>query len=139
MRWMMLSFTVLLGGLLGCAHTHRMPVRDTEEPYQKRTRVQVESRTIRPLIAVDKAVVEREESGLLRVRLAIRNKTRDDIWVDIRTVFTDEQGLEAEKTNWEPFLCTARTVETYDVRSLGSQVRDYRVLIRDPKESEPMP
>ena len=139
MRTMLFSFMLLVGGLLGCAHTHRMPVDDKDQPYQERTRVQVESRKIRPLIAVDKAVVDREPSGLLRVRLALHNITHDDIWVDIRTVFTDEQGLEVEKTNWEPFLCTARTVETFEVRSLGSQVRDYMVLIRDPKESEPKP
>lgn len=83
--------------------------------------------------------MERTGTGLLRVRLALRNRTRDNIWVDIRTVFTDEKGLEFEKTNWEPFCCTARTVETYETVSLGANARDYQVIIRDPRESKPGP
>jgi len=125
--------------LAGCARTHPALVDYDPAPYQHQTRVQWNSSGLKSLLAIDKADVERTDTGLLRVRLALRNRTRDNIWVDIRTVFTDEKGFELEKTNWEPFCCTARTVETYETVSLGANARDYQLIIRDPRESKPGP
>ena len=126
--------------LVGCAAgTYPAGHNDREQPYQENTRLQWNSSKLPLMLTIDRAAADRTETGLLRVRLAIRNKTRENLWIDIRTVFTDKTGFELEKTNWEPFCCTARTVETYETVSLGSQAHDYQVIIRDPKESEAMP
>ncbi|HOB73543.1 MAG TPA: DUF1425 domain-containing protein [Phycisphaerae bacterium] len=135
-----LSFLAVLPLLLsGCASTHQAKDKGIDDPYHQKGRIQWNSSNIRAVLQVDKVVSERTETGLLRVRMIIRNKTRDDIWVDIRTLFTDEQGFEKEKTNWEPICCTARTQTTYEAVSLGAQVCDYQVIIRDPKTHDAMP
>ena len=129
--------TVLLSGCT--AATHPAGQNDLDKPYQEQTRLQWNSSKLASMLTIDRAAADRTETGLMRIRLAIRNKTRKNIWIDIRTVFTDQSGFEVEKTNWEPFCCTARTVETYEAVSLGTQAHDYQVIIRDPKESKSMP
>ena len=128
---------VALMGLVtgGCASTETVDVHNRDYPYQQNGRLQWNSSNLKSLLEVEKADADRLDSGLLRVRLVIRNKHREDIFVDVRTVFTDEKGFEKERTNWEPVCCTARTQTTYEVVSLSSQVSDYQVIIRDPKAS----
>jgi hypothetical protein len=125
--------------LAGCASTHPAEVEDRTAPYQAKTRVQWYSANLKPLLEIDKADVERAADGRLRIRLAIRNQTRKDLWVEIRTLFTDAKGFECEKTNWEPICLTARVDTMYEVFSLGTQVSDYQVIIRDPRTLEDMP
>jgi hypothetical protein len=134
-------WAALVGSLwiLGCAGTHRAEVEDRPAPYQAKSRVQWYSSNLKPLLEIDKADAERTTDGRLRIRLAIRNQTRKDIWVDIRTLFTDAKGFECEKTNWEPICLTARVDTTYEVFSLGTQVSDYQVVIRDPRKLEATP
>jgi len=120
--------------LAGCASTHHAHVEGRSNPYQAKGRIQWNSSKLKRTLTIDAAAVDRTESGLLRVRLAIRNKTRQDIFVDIRTLFTDEDGFEKEKTNWEAICCTARTPSQYETVSLGADVHDYQVIIRDPKD-----
>jgi hypothetical protein len=137
----MLPCVVLASGfwLAGCASTHQAEVEDRAAPYQAKSRVQWNSTNLKPLLEIDKADAERTADGRLRVRLAIRNQTRKDIWVDIRTLFTEAKGFECEKTNWEPICLTARVDTMYEVFSLGTQVSDYQVIIRDPRKVEAMP
>ena len=129
---MLIMFVSL--ALSGCATTHPADVDGLESPYQAKGRIQWNSSKIKHSLEIDKASVDRTGNGLLRVRLVLRNKTRKDIVVDIRTVFTDEQGFEKERTNWEPIVCNARTQTPYETVSLGSEVFDYQVIIREPKE-----
>lgn len=127
---------VVLLWAAGCSSsTHRANVHDHQNPYQSETRLQWNSSNLRSVLQVETADADRITGGLLRVRLVLRNKTKEDLFVDVRAVFTDEQGFEKEKTNWEPVCCTARTQTTYQVVSLGSQVNDFQIIIRDPKTS----
>lgn len=123
-----------LGMAAGCATTEPARVEGRVNPYQEKGRIQWNSRNLKHVLSIDAADTDRLDSGLLRVRLAIRNKTRKDIWVDIRTLYTDEQGFEKERTNWEAVMVPARTHETYEALSLGADVHDYQVIIRDAKD-----
>jgi uncharacterized protein YcfL len=121
---------------VGCsASTHPVNVHDHQDPYHGKTRLQWNSSNLKSVLQVEMADADRITGGLLRVRLVLRNKTKEDIFVDVRAVFTDEKGFEKEKTNWEAVCCTARTQTTYQVVSLGSQVNDFQIIIRDPKTS----
>lgn len=129
--------SVLIGMIalpMGCASTHPAEIEQRPNPYQVKGRIQWNSSGIKHVLAVENAERSRTETGLLRVRLVLRNKTKKDVWVDIQTTFTDEGGFEKEKTNWEPIVCTARTQTTYEVVSLGTQVHDFQILIREPKD-----
>ncbi|MEZ4819598.1 MAG: hypothetical protein R3A45_06785 [Bdellovibrionota bacterium] len=44
----------------------------------------------------------RLESGQLEVIMEIQNKRNKDLWADIQVVFKDSDGVEVDKTNWEP-------------------------------------
>lgn len=135
----MRKFLVLCGagGLLmaaGCASTHPADVKDVDAPYQQKGRIQWNSSNLKHLLEIEKVDTGRTEpGGLLRVRVVIRNKAKEDIVVDIRTLFTDESGFEKESTNWEPIICTARTQTDYTAVSLGPTVTDYQVIVREPK------
>ena len=118
----------------GCASTHPAEVDGRSDPYQVKGRIQWNSSKLKHSLSIDKAAADRLDTGLLRIRMVFRNKTREDIFVDIKTTFTDEQGFEKEKTNWEPFCCSARTQSTYETVSLGPDVHDYQVIIREPKK-----
>lgn len=134
-----LAAVVGMAWLGGCADTRRVRVRNQERPYQKNSRVQWGSSALESLCDIDKADVQRTRDGRLRIRLAIRNRTSHDLWVDVRTLFTDADGFECEKTNWEPVCLTAKTHTMYEVVSLNSRVADYQIIIRDPRRFEALP
>jgi uncharacterized protein YcfL len=119
--------------ILGCASTHTADIEGRADPYRQKGRIQWNSSKLKHSLEIEKAAVERTETGLMQVRLVIRNKLKKDVFVDIRTLFTDEEGFEQEKTNWEPICCTARTQTTYQTVSLNPGVQDYQVIIREPK------
>ena len=127
---------VLLATLLsGCQSPPKpVSVREIEQPYQQPSRIQYLSHGLSERAEVVRHSAERTESGLLRVRTAFRNHEGRDIVVEIKLTFTDDQGFEKESTNWEPVILGRYDITTYSRASLGSQVADYRLAIRDPKE-----
>lgn len=124
---------ITLPPMIGCASTHHADVGGEDAPFQAKGRIQWNSSKPKHSLKIDKALADRTDTGLLRVRLILRNKTKKDVFVDIRTLFTDEAGFEKERTNWEPICCTARTQTQYETVSLGPDVHDYQVIIREPK------
>ena len=120
--------------LIGCASTTTpAEVMDKESPHLERGRIQWSSSRLRNKLLIETAAADRTDTGLMRLRLIIRNKSRKDVVVDIRVVFLGEDGFEVEKTNWEPVICTARTQTSYEMVSLGANVDDYQIMIRDPR------
>jgi hypothetical protein len=132
-RHVAISFIMLPLLFTGCKSTHPAKIGQRDKPYQEKAQVQWNSSRLKHVLRIEKRDVDRTEAGLMRIRLAFRNKTGDDVWVEVRTTFTDEEGFESEKTNWEPVCCTARTQTTYETVSLGAQVSDYQIIIREPK------
>jgi uncharacterized protein YcfL len=129
-RFMVLSLCLLTG----CeATTTPAEVMNKEDSHLDRGRIQWSSSSIRSKLLIENATADRTETGLLRLRLVIRNKSRKDVVVDIRVVFLGEDGFEVEKTNWEPVICTARTQTSYEMVSLGANIDDYQIMIRDPR------
>lgn len=124
---------VTLLPLAGCAATHPADSKGRDTPFQDKSRIQWNSSKLKFSLDIDKVVADRTEAGLLRVRLVLRNKRKKDVFVDVRTLFTDGEGFEKERTNWEPICCTARTQTQYETVSLGSGVHDYQVIVREPK------
>jgi len=119
----------------GCAAgTHTAHSKGKGNPFGEKGRIQWNKAGLSHSLRIDKAVADRLPTGLLRIRMIIRNKKSKDIFVDIRTLFTDKDGFELGKTNWEPIACTARTQTQYQVVSLSPNAHDYQIIIRDPKD-----
>jgi len=125
--------------LTACASTHEAEVQRVDGPYGQKGRVQWNDSNLKNLLTIEEAVADRTDGGLLRVRMIVRNRRAEDLWVDVRTTFLDEGGFPKEQTNWEPVCCTARTQTTYQTVSLGSQVADYQVIIRNPRKHDDLP
>ncbi len=134
--WMALLFAIAMTGCGTPPKPAHMKLRD--EPYMIKGDVRIQylsnSNVLHKRAEIVKHVAERTPEGLLSLRTAIRNHDKHDIVVEIKVTFTDEQGLEKEATNWEPVVLGRYDVTTYTCVSLGTQVRDYRLAIRDPKE-----
>ncbi|MEW6249238.1 MAG: hypothetical protein AB1716_01200 [Planctomycetota bacterium] len=127
----MLPKAVLAGGVLlvlaGCR----------ANPYHADVsgRVLYESRGLAHLITVQTSEADRIEGGLLRVRANLKNDTRDDLWVDVQTVWK-QNGFEKYRTSWAPLMLPARFEQTYEVASLNADVDDYELRFRKPTRTE---
>ncbi len=131
---------ILLFGLVGSCTTTPAKVKKNQASFTEQGRIQFQSSTTEHLITVERAdPPERIGRGLLNVVIALRNKTKINLWVDVRTTFLDSRGQILEQTNWEPILLDARTVTEYTCTSLGNQAADYQVIIRKPQKSSGMP
>lgn len=127
---------LLAGVLMGCAETTPAPLVAESDPYVTQSRIQYESSTTKDIVDVVGIDAHRLDSGLLKIVLTMRNRTKDDLWVDIRTTFLDERRHVLDQTNWEPVLLTRRTVSEYICTSLGPQAADYQIIIRKPKKTD---
>ena len=118
--------------LCGCSTTPAWgnksdnPFHDT---FGGKSRIQFEHVFDNHMVNVVRIDSDRVGNDLLKVTLTLRNTTKSDLWVDIRTAFLDEQGHELEKTNWEPIGIEKRTVAEYTCTSLSNQAMDYQILI----------
>lgn len=127
---------VLVGiaATLGCT-TEQAKMSPEENPYLSQGRIQFESSTTKDIIHVVRVDINRPAGGLLKVIVTLRNRTKDNLWADIRTTFLDADNHVLESTNWEPILLSARTVTEYTCNSLSNQATDYQIIIRKPKKT----
>lgn len=119
---------------LGCT-TEQAKMSPEENPYLSQGRIQFESSTTKDLIHIARVDTKRVGSGLLKVIVTLRNRTKKNLWADVRTSFLDKDRHVLESTNWEPILLEARTVSEYTCTSLSDLAADYQIIIRKPKES----
>lgn len=131
----LLLCSTIMVTLIGCSNTHPANGSKEDGPYLSETRIQFEKGTTKAIVKVVRVDTERIGSGLLKVILTLRNKTKKNLWVDTRTTFLDAKGHVLEQTNWEPILLDARTVSEYTCTSLGNQAADYQIIIRKPKKT----
>jgi hypothetical protein len=81
---------------------------------------------------------ERIGGDLLQVKLGLENTKSTDIWCDIQVVFYDQDGFEAENTDWQPLLLLGRQVTYYETVSISPDVRDYSVILRNARKTVKM-
>jgi len=118
----------LLIGLAGCdAKYHR---RD------EAGRILFENTAVKDCVRVIQQDSDRIEGGLLRVRTILKCKKKEDIFVDVKTVWKDAKGYALYETSWAPFLLTAREPKTLEVVSMRADVADYELRVRQAKKTE---
>lgn len=79
-----------------------------------------------------------EETGLFTGILVLNNdrykvKGSPTLVCDVQFVFLDENGLEVEKTNWQPIQFTPGVDVMVKQVSMSPDTRDYKVYVREPK------
>lgn len=131
-RVMLTACGVLLCYLIAGCKTEPAELKPEANPYLSQSRVQYESHLTDKIVSVVRTDSERIGSGLLKVTLTLRNRTKSNLWVDIRTTFLDANNHVLEQTNWEPILLDSRTVSEYTCTSLSNKAADYQIIMRKP-------
>ncbi|MCB1197216.1 MAG: hypothetical protein KDK51_02515 [Deltaproteobacteria bacterium] len=108
-------------------------VGSNPSPIQNEQHLLLLDRAYKPYLKVVSEKTRRLESGQLEVIMEIQNKRNKDLWADIQVVFKDSDGVEVDKTNWEPKMFHRREVTTFKKISLPVTAADYRVVIRKAK------
>ena len=135
MRYSLVLMSAVLAVALSGCKTEPAKLSPEDNPYLSQGRIQFESHTTDAIVKVARADSERVGSGLLKVILTLRNTTKSNLWVEIRTTYLDERQHVLEQTNWEPIELNARTVSEYTCTSLSSKAADYQVIIRKPAKT----
>ena len=86
---------------------------------------------LRGLIGIDDAVPGQTADGRLKVDVGIHNLCRDEIALDVKTVFSrGENGAPLDETNWERIVIGRHETHWYDAAAFGREASDYQVWIR---------
>ena len=122
-----LALGLLVGAAVGFAGCEAKPKRVDDQG-----RVLLEGYTVSRYVSVVRQESDRVEGGLLRVRTDLKNKKKENLWVDIQVVWKDAKGFEVYKTNWAPLMLAARYVTTHEIVSMRADVADYEFRVRQP-------
>jgi len=110
-----------------------------DNPYHTtfggQSRIQFEDVTVNHLVNVVRVDTKRVGDGLLKIILTLRNTTKDNLWIEIRTTFLDDEGHMLEKTNWEPIGLEKRSVTEYTCTSFSNKAADYQIIIHQANKS----
>lgn len=124
-----LSLVAIVTGFFACGPAK--PTANTK-PLQETEKIVLLDTPLRNLNIV-KHTSARTDSGQFVVQMDMENEKNKDIWTDIQVIFRDANGIEVERTSWEPFQFHRRSVSSYKKVSMRSDVADYRILIRNEK------
>ena len=92
-------------------------------------------------LKVVKELSRYDENGLFTVIVIFNNSrykkgSSPYLVCDVQFVFLDDDGIEIEKTNWQPIMFQAGVDETVKQVSLNPTTRDYKVYVRDSKTTK---
>ena len=80
-----------------------------------------------------------DENGLFKVVVVFNNdryeESRRNLNCDVQFVFLDEDGIELEKTNWQPYMFPSGQDIAIKQVSLNPDTRDYKIYVREPRDS----
>ena len=94
--------------------------------------------TLSRYLKVVKELSKYDENGLFAGIVVFNNdrfkvKGSPNLVCDIQFIFLDENGLEVEKTNWQPILFTPGVDTMVKQVSMNQNARDYKVYVREPR------
>jgi len=124
-----------LGLVLAGCKTHTAELHPEADPYLSQGRIQFERGLTKFVVDIVRVDTERVGSGLMKVIVTARCKSRSNVFAEFRTTFLDEKRHMLEQTNWEPIELNARTVTEYTCTSLSSRAADYQIIIRKPDKT----
>jgi len=88
-------------------------------------------REIADRIAVDLQDAERTSSGKLTGQANVRNRTNQDLRIQVQTVFRDSKGFSInDDTAWETLVLTANETRTVSAISTSRKAERYTIRIR---------
>ena len=115
----------------GCASEGPyVPSQRTPSPEIENTTVLLD-KELADLIAVDSQDAERTSQGKLKGKANVRNRTNQDMTVQVQTVFRDDNGYSiGDDTAWETVILTANETRTITATSTSKKAERYTIRIR---------
>jgi len=97
--------------------------------------------TLSRYLKVVREVMRRDENGLFTVILVFNNdryhgyvsENSPNLVTDIQFVFYDQDGIEIEKTNWQPFTFQAGVDVTVKQVAINPDAVTYKAYVREPR------
>jgi len=120
--------TILVLALAGCEANPKQ--------VDQGGRVLLEGFTVSQYVSVLRQESDRVEGDLLRVRTELKNRKKENIWVDIQVVWKDAKGFSLYETSWAPFMIPARYTKTHEIVSINPQAADYEYRVRQASKAE---
>ena len=125
------AMVLSIGLMIGLAGCEAQPKRVDDQG-----RVLLEGWTVSQFVRVVRQQSDRIEGGLLRIRTDLKNRKKENIWVDIKVIWKDAGGFALYETNWAPLMLPARYETTHEIASLRADVADYEFRIREAPKAE---
>lgn len=102
------------------------------------TRVKGERWTLSKYLKIVKEFSKYDDNGLFSGVVVFNNnryavKKSPQLAADVQFVFLDKDGVEIEKTNWQPVIFPPGVDVVVKQVSMNSDTRDYRVYVRGPR------
>ena len=145
MRWCLIVIMGMLLFVNSCATTARAPEVGYQSVASQEKIVYLrgdgKGSDLLKYLKVVKELSRYDENGLFTV-IVIFNNSRSKkgsspyLVCDLQFVFLDDDGLELEKTNWQPMMFQAGVDVTVKQVSLNPTARDYKLYVRDAKTTE---
>jgi uncharacterized protein YcfL len=117
--------------LIGCAtEGPYVPSARQPSPEVEHTTV-ILDRELEKSVAVDQQSAERTSKGRLRSMINLRNRTNEDLRIQVQTVFRDLDGYSiSDDTGWETLVLTANETRTISATSTTSKADRFTVRVR---------
>jgi hypothetical protein len=92
-------------------------------------------------LKVVKELSKYDENGLFTVIVIFNNSrykkgSSPYLVCDLQFVFLDDDGLELEKTNWQPVMFEAGVDVTVKQISMNPHTKEYKLYVRDPRTTQ---
>jgi hypothetical protein len=92
-------------------------------------------------LKVVKELSKYDENGLFTVIVIFNNSrykkgSSPYLVCDLQFVFLDDDGLELEKTNWQPEMFEAGVDVTVKQISMNPHTKEYKLYVRDPRTTQ---
>lgn len=96
--------------------------------------------TLHTYLKVLKHFDRRDQNGLYEV-VAVFNNNRyenagENLNCDVQFVFLDSDGLELEKTNWQPYMFPGGQDVLIKQIAMNPLAQDYKIYVREPRDAK---
>jgi hypothetical protein len=123
-RWLVALFLIVVAG---CGV--KPPIEGREDPFTP-AQVHFASEDLRTHTAVGEPKVSRDAAGILFVTVPIRAATDQQLHVDYRATFFDENRQVLDHTGWTTKTLAPNTPDSVQVNSTGTRARYFQVDFR---------
>ena len=145
MRWCLIVIMGILLFVTSCATTAKAPEVGYQSVASQEKIVYLrgdgKGSDLHKHLKVVKELSKYDENGLFTVIVIFNNSrykkgSSPYLVCDLQFVFLDDDGLELEKTNWQPVMFEAGVDVKVKQISMNPHTKEYKLYVRDPRTTQ---